>query len=92
MANSLVLQSQQVSYILSLTVINKTDDSIDLSILPIIHLTWLVMLLWRCQIFINQVSFEFLILKGRLLEQVNLYSKVLAILYNSVLWGLGYEK
>ena len=81
-----IMQSTQVAISLSVNVIVKDDTGIRLLAFPIVFLTGLF--LWQVLQHFQSLKIELAVLVSDLSETLSFTSKVLAIVFNSLVYGL----
>lgn len=87
--NKAILKHTQVSVILSLNFIRRTDDSDQLVTLNLIHLTSLIMMLWLFRQMVNRVGFGLRILTEGIQARLTIIGKVISIGFSALVWGIG---
>lgn len=83
-----IMQSTQVAISLSVNVIVKDDTGIRLLAFPILFLTGLFLFLWQVLQHFQSLKIELAVLVSDLSETLSFTSKVLAIVFNSLVYGL----
>lgn len=83
------LMSTQVSVNLSLNIIVRDDNGLHFAVMPLLSLTWLIMAIWRCGLIVNKFKFNLSRLADDIIYKVAIASKIFAVGFNSITWGIG---
>ena len=84
-----LMRSTQVRIMLSVNLECKTPTGGELVSLPLLSLTWLVMLVWQVRLVINRLKFEIVMSRRDLIKTAAFVGRVVVIGLNSLAIGLG---
>jgi len=81
--------SRQVNVILSVNVVTQDGTGLQFSVLPLLSLTWLIMLIWRLRQRWNRFRFNLAMLADDITDRLAIATKVMSIGFNALAWGVG---